>query len=121
MRTRPPLDGPSLTPCCELDTQEYFQKNCFVDFPEEVELVRIPDPPDHDIEIDVLDTRPVCESALPSAWPRLHGVKLVLSMMAGTEWIPPLVGPHVTICNARGAHNVCTAEWTLTAILSMLK
>jgi phosphoglycerate dehydrogenase-like enzyme len=42
-------------------------------------------------------------------------------MMAGTEWIPPLVGPHVTICNARGAHNICTAEWTLTAILSMLK
>jgi phosphoglycerate dehydrogenase-like enzyme len=48
-------------------------------------------------------------------------VKLVLSMMAGTEWIPPLVGPHVTICNARGAHNISTAEWTLAAILSMLK
>jgi phosphoglycerate dehydrogenase-like enzyme len=48
-------------------------------------------------------------------------VKLVLSMMAGTEWIPPTVGPHVTICNARGAHNICTAEWTLAAILSMLK
>jgi phosphoglycerate dehydrogenase-like enzyme len=42
-------------------------------------------------------------------------------MMAGTEWIPPLVGPHVTICNARGAHNISTAEWTLAAILSMLK
>ena len=55
------------------------------------------------------------------AWPRLRGARLVLSMMAGTEWIPPLVGPHVTICNARGAHNISTAEWTLTAILSMLK
>ena len=30
-------------------------------------------------------------------------------------------GPHVTICNARGAHNVSTAEWTITAILTMLK
>ena len=49
------------------------------------------------------------------------GRKLVLSMMAGTEWIPPLVGPHVTICNAHGAHNVATAEWTVAAILSMLK
>jgi phosphoglycerate dehydrogenase-like enzyme len=48
-------------------------------------------------------------------------VKLVLSMLAGTEWIPPLVGPHLTICNARGAHNISTAEWTLAAILSMLK
>ena len=42
-------------------------------------------------------------------------------MLAGTEWLPPLVGPHVTICNARGAHNISTAEWTLAAILSMLK
>ncbi len=31
------------------------------------------------------------------------------------------VGPHVTICNARGAHNISTAEWTLSAILAMLK
>jgi hypothetical protein len=31
------------------------------------------------------------------------------------------VGPHVTICNAHGAHNVSTAEWTLAAILAMLK
>jgi phosphoglycerate dehydrogenase-like enzyme len=95
-------------------------ENLFSDFPEEVELVRIPDPPDHDIEIDVWIPDPYANRAR-LAWPRLHGVKLVLSMMAGTEWIPPLVGPHVTICNARGAHNICTAEWTLTAILSMLK
>jgi phosphoglycerate dehydrogenase-like enzyme len=41
--------------------------------------------------------------------------------MAGTEWIPGTVGPHVTICNAHGAHNIATAEWTLSAILAMLK
>ena len=92
----------------------------FRDFPEGVELVAIPDPPSHDIEIDVWIPDPYANRAT-KAWPRLHGVKLVLSMMAGTEWIPPLVGPHVTICNACGAHNICTAEWTLTAILSMLK
>jgi len=48
-------------------------------------------------------------------------VRLVLSLMAGTEWILPTVGPHVTICNARGAHNISTAEWTLSSILAMLK
>jgi phosphoglycerate dehydrogenase-like enzyme len=48
-------------------------------------------------------------------------VRLVLSLMAGTEWIPGAVGPHVTICRAHGAHNISTAEWTLTAILAMLK
>jgi phosphoglycerate dehydrogenase-like enzyme len=31
------------------------------------------------------------------------------------------VGPHVTICNAHGAHNISTAEWTVSAILAMLK
>ncbi len=92
----------------------------FRDFPEGVELIRIPDPPDHDIEIDVWIPDPYSNRAT-RAWPRLHGVRLVLSLMAGTEWIPPLVGPHVTICNARGAHNIATAEWTVAAILSMLK
>jgi len=90
------------------------------DFPEGIELIRIPDPPDHDIEIDVWIPDPYSNRAA-LAWPHLRGVRLVLSMMAGTEWIPPLVGPQVTICNARGAHNICTAEWTLTAILAMLK
>jgi phosphoglycerate dehydrogenase-like enzyme len=31
------------------------------------------------------------------------------------------MGPHVTICNAHGAHNISTAEWTLSSILAMLK
>src|ERR1039458_1990483 len=92
----------------------------FRDFPEGVELIRIPDPPDHDIEIDVWIPDPYSNRAT-RAWPRLHGVRLVLSMMAGTEWIPPVVGPHVTICNARGAHNISTAEWAVSAILAMLK
>jgi phosphoglycerate dehydrogenase-like enzyme len=90
------------------------------DFPEGVELIPIPDPPDHDLDIDVWIPDPYSNLAM-RAYPRLRGVRLVLSLMAGTEWIPPLVGPHVTICNARGAHNIATAEWTLTAILSMLK
>jgi len=41
--------------------------------------------------------------------------------MAGTEWIPGVAGPHVTICNAHGAHSISTAEWTLSAILATLK
>ena len=41
--------------------------------------------------------------------------------MAGTEWVPEIVGPHVTICNAHGSHNISTAEWTVSAMLAMLK
>ena len=92
----------------------------FRDFPQGIELVSVSDKMDHDVEVEVWIPDPYSNVAIRS-WPRLRGVKLVLSMMAGTEWIPETVGPHVTICNARGAHNISTAEWTLSAILAMLK
>jgi phosphoglycerate dehydrogenase-like enzyme len=85
-----------------------------------IELVPLPDRLDREIVVDVWIPDPYTVRAL-RIWPHLRGVKLVLSMMAGTEWIPGTVGPHVTICNARGAHNISTAEWTLAAILAMLK
>src|SRR5215469_7274776 len=85
-----------------------------------IELIPLEDGLDHPVEIAVWIPDPYSTRAL-RVWPHLHGVRLVLSMMAGTEWIPGTVGPRVTICNARGAHNISTAEWTLTAILSMLK
>jgi phosphoglycerate dehydrogenase-like enzyme len=89
-------------------------------FPEGIELISVSDKMEQDVEIDVWIPDPYANRAM-RAWPLLHGVKLVISMLAGTEWIPPLVGPHVTICNAHGAHNVATAEWTIAAILAMLK
>ena len=90
------------------------------DFPPEVELIPLPDKLDQDIDIDVWIPDPYPTRAI-RLWPRLHGVRLVLSLMAGTEWIPGTVGPHVTICNAHGAHNISTAEWTVASILAMLK
>ena len=90
------------------------------DFPADVELIALPRDLDHDVEIEVWlpDPYPTRNTKI---LPHLRGVKLVLSMMAGTEWIPAAVRPHVTICNARGAHNISTAEWTLSATLAMLK
>ncbi|MDR3774439.1 MAG: 2-hydroxyacid dehydrogenase [Terracidiphilus sp.] len=90
------------------------------DFPAEVELIPLSDAPGPEIEIDVWIPDPYPTRAMRT-WPKLRGVRLVLSLMAGTEWIPRTVGPHVTICNARGAHNISTAEWTLASILATLK
>jgi phosphoglycerate dehydrogenase-like enzyme len=92
----------------------------FADFPKEVELIPLSEKLDHDIDVDVWIPDPYPTRA-QRILPHLRGVKLVLSLMAGTEWIPGAMGPHVTICNARGAHNISTAEWTLTAVLSSLK
>ena len=97
-----------------------FSAEMLLDFPQEVELVPLADKLEHDVEIDVWIPDPYAVKAV-KIWPHLRGVKLVLSLMAGTEWIPPVVGPHVTICNAHGAHNISTAEWTVGAILAMLK
>ena len=85
-----------------------------------VELVPLDAGLDRDVDLDVW----IPDALTPRAqeiWQHLRGVKLVLSLMAGTEWIPETVGPHVTICNARGAHNLATAEWTLAAIFASLK
>lgn len=92
----------------------------FSDFPKDIELIRLGDKLDHDVAIDVWVPDPYSTRA-SRVWPHLRGVKLVLALLAGTEWIPPLVGPRVTICNAHGAHNTSTAEWTVAAIFSMLK
>jgi phosphoglycerate dehydrogenase-like enzyme len=92
----------------------------FAALPRDIELVPLSPPLDHDIEIDVWIPDPYQTQSLRIA-PHLRGVKLVLSLMAGTEWIPGAMGPHVTICNARGAHNIPTAEWAVSAILAMLK
>jgi phosphoglycerate dehydrogenase-like enzyme len=90
------------------------------DFPREVELISLSDALGPEIDIDVWIPDPYPTRAMRT-WPKLRGVRLVLSLMAGTEWIPGTVGPHVTICNARGAHNISTAEWTIASILAMLK
>ena len=90
------------------------------DFPTEIELIPLPDNLDHAVEIDVWIPNPYPTRAM-RVWPHLRGVRLILSLMTGTEWIPGVAGPHVTICNAHGAHSISTAEWTLGAILTVLK
>jgi phosphoglycerate dehydrogenase-like enzyme len=90
------------------------------DFPREAELIPLSDGPGPEIDIEVWIPDPYQTRALRT-WPKLRGVRLVLALMAGTEWIPRTVGPRVAICNARGAHNISTAEWTISSILSMLK
>lgn len=90
------------------------------ELPHDVELIPVSEKLDHVVEAEVWIPDPYSTRAI-RVWPHLRGVKLVLSMLAGTEWIPGVVGQNVTISNARGAHNVATAEWAVSAILAMLK
>jgi phosphoglycerate dehydrogenase-like enzyme len=92
----------------------------FSNFPQGIELIPLPDGLNHEVTLDVWIPDPYPTKAI-KIWPHLRGVRLVLSLMAGTEWIPGTVGPCVTICNAHGSHNISTAEWTVGAILAMMK
>jgi phosphoglycerate dehydrogenase-like enzyme len=89
-------------------------------FPSEIELVPIPSAPEGEIAVDFWIPPP---APVPGqkVWSSLRGVTVAQSMMAGTEWLTALVGPSVTVCNAQGAHSISTAEWTVAAILAMLK
>ncbi len=88
--------------------------------PPGVELIPLHDGLEQITDIDVWIPDPFPTRAM-RIWPYLRGVRLVLALLAGTEWIPEVVGPQVTICNAHGAHNISTAEWTVAAILTALK
>jgi phosphoglycerate dehydrogenase-like enzyme len=89
-------------------------------FPKGIELIPIPAKPDGEIAVDfwIPPPGPVLGQRV---WPHLRGVTVAQSMMAGTEWLTELVGPSVTVCNAQGAHSISTAEWTVSAVLAMLK
>jgi phosphoglycerate dehydrogenase-like enzyme len=93
-------------------------------FPQGIELVAIPSKPktgpETTFDVDVWLPPPSAVLG-QGVWPHLRGVKLVLSLMAGTEWITDLVGRDVTVCSARGAHSISTSEWTVSVILAMLK
>jgi phosphoglycerate dehydrogenase-like enzyme len=115
-----PASGGPVAPMLRVGYPAVLSADLFSDFPREVELIPLPDSLNHDVNIDVWLPDPYAGPA-KKIWPHLRGVRLVLALMAGTEWIPDTVGPHVTICNARGAHNISTAEWAVSSMLAMLK
>src|SRR5215469_13421766 len=85
-----------------------------------IELVPLADGLVQEVEVDVWIADPYPTRAL-RIWSHLRGVRLILGLMAGMDWLPTDVGPHVTVCNAHRAHNISTAEWVVSAIFAVLK
>jgi phosphoglycerate dehydrogenase-like enzyme len=79
-----------------------------------------PLPADKDeVEVIVLPQR-VSPDTLATVT-RLPNLKLVQLTSAGAERVIPHIPPHVTLCNARGAHDAATAEWTVGVIVAHLR
>jgi phosphoglycerate dehydrogenase-like enzyme len=51
----------------------------------------------------------------------LPSLKVIQLMSAGAEHIRPYVPARIILCNARGAHDAATAEWTVGAIIAHLR
>ena len=91
------------------------------DLAKEAQLVRIAEAPQGELEeleidfwIPLLSPRVV-----QNQWQHLKGVRVVQAPWAGVGPLLKMFPADVTLCDARGVHDVPTAEWTVSAILAM--
>ncbi|HEX3661270.1 MAG TPA: 2-hydroxyacid dehydrogenase [Acidobacteriaceae bacterium] len=89
-------------------------------FPEGIALEVVPFQPDRPFEIEFWIAPPWTNQA-HQIWPWLRGVRVVQATVAGVDGILPLIPRDVLLCDARGAHTIPTAEWTVAAVLGALK
>jgi phosphoglycerate dehydrogenase-like enzyme len=90
------------------------------DFTKSVELVRIPEQLDQELEIEFW-IPPLSSKKVHRQWPYLRGVRVMQSVWAGVDSLLEFIPRGVTLCDAQGVHTIPTAEWALTAILAMQK
>jgi phosphoglycerate dehydrogenase-like enzyme len=71
-------------------------------------------------EVTALVLDPRYRDALTGLLPELTRLRLVQTMNAGVDWVPPLPDG-VVLCRAGGVHEGPVAEWVLAAVLAMEK
>jgi phosphoglycerate dehydrogenase-like enzyme len=100
--------------------QESIAPVLLQDFTREVELVRIEEEPQSDIAIDMW-IAPVSLKTARRQLPHLRGLKVVQALWAGVDMLLDLLPSCVTLCDARGVHDITVAEWAAAGILAMQK
>jgi len=90
------------------------------DFTKEVQLVRIPEEPEGEIEIDFW-VAAMPPRILRRQWTHLKGVQVVQAPWAGVDTLLKIFPHEVTLCDARGVHEIPTSEWAVAVILAMQK
>jgi|SRR5579862_1481824 len=99
---------------------ESIDPSLLVEFPDEAQLVRIPENPDRQYEIDFW-VAAMPPRILRRQWPYLTGVKVIQAPWAGVDTLLGLFPPDVILCDGRGVHEIPTAEWAVAVILAMQK
>ena len=91
---------------------EWVDESLLENFTKEVQLVRIPEEPQKKFEVDfwIPLSHP---SLVPGQWPHLKGVRVVQAPWAGVDLLRHVFPPEVVLCDARGVHDIPTAEWAV--------
>jgi phosphoglycerate dehydrogenase-like enzyme len=99
---------------------ENISEDFLQDFPKDnVEIVRLPEALDHEVEVDFW-IPPMFGWLATPMFPHLRGVKVIQCLLAGVDWILPWLPKEIILCDGQGLHNIPVAEWILAAILSTL-
>ena len=88
--------------------------------PEGIAVERIPLHPEQPVDVEFWIAPPWTRQA-ERVWPWLRGVRIVQATVAGIEGLRKFLPTDVVLCDARGAHTISTAEWTVAAILASQK
>ena len=92
--------------------------------PDGLRLAVLPGPDDQvpdDVEdVEVLVLSPTARERLVALADRLTSLRLVQTLNAGVDWVPPL-GDGVTLCSASGVHDGPVAEWVVAVVLATFK
>lgn len=88
--------------------------------PEGIRVEVLPEEMTGPVDVDFWVVPPYAKEA-EAMWPHLRGVRVAQSTLAGVDWLRRLVPAEVTVCDARGVHDISTAEWVVSAVLAMLK
>jgi phosphoglycerate dehydrogenase-like enzyme len=90
------------------------------DFTDKATLVRIPEDPQGELEIDFW-VPGMPPRIMQKQLPHLKGIQVIQALWAGVDALLKIIPPGVTLCDARGVHDIPTAEWAVAAILAMQK
>ena len=88
--------------------QESIAPELLQDFTREVELVRIADELEGDVEIDMW-IAPINLKIARRQLPHFRGLRVVQSLMAGVDRLQQLLPSGLTLCDAKGVHDAPTA------------
>lgn len=99
---------------------ETIDQNLLEGFPNEVQIVRIPETPQQQYAVDFW-VAAMPPRILRRQWPHLTGVKVIQAPWAGVDTLLNLFPRDFILCDGRGVHEIPTAEWAVAVILAMQK